>query len=266
MYVIKVQSKVEKSKKYDYVFKDFSTFYEVADLLTISLFGKYEICVQTDVVKDIQAFLKQENKYSHLMVTVLTCDSVIEFLLAYHPNLRIQENVKPYDIYLQLLTERHLLLEKKSMRILYNSIGHTEKEMVFALDSLLQEYGERVLITEAMLSELFILNKITYPRSVLIAYLQMERWRESKLKKCLVDVGNEVTLGAMIKNIKSLVNEKIIYLKTGQGNWLAKSIPTQNLLLMYKVLVTERCSLDDVTLLLMLYEKGCTVYDYIRED
>lgn len=95
-----------------------------------------------------------------------------------------------------------------------------------------------------------------YPRTVLLSYLELDRYRTQKLEKCQKEMNNEVIIGAMVNNIKKFVKEKNIYFKTGKCSNLIKSINTDNLNIMYRVLVVERNGLNDINILLSLYERG----------
>ena len=86
----------------------------------------------------------------------------------------------------------------------------------------------------------------------------MDRFRGSRLHKCLSDMGNDITLGAMVKGVGQLLKDKILYYQTGEGNGIIKALDIKNLVLMYRVLVLERHGVNDCELLLKLYERGTT--------
>ena len=97
-------------------------------------------------------------------------------------------------------------------------------------------------------------------------YLWLRRYREYKLMKCLAQVGNNVVVGAFIKNVKTFIKEKENYIKTGQSSNLIKSIDTDRLCLMYRVFVLDKNGISDATILLKLYERGLTSYDFIYRE
>ena len=144
----------------------------------------------------------------------------------------------------------NLLIDKKAVSVLYSAIEHTYEEMDTALKHIKDEYGSYNRITESMITRLFVVNKFTYPRNVLISYLLMERYRRSKLEQCIKNVGENIALRACIKNVKILFNEKVTYYQTGNGSKLIRMIDSRRLNLMYRVLVTERNNLNDLSMLL----------------
>lgn len=266
MYKLVPNKKGAINFEHDYMFKDFNSFYQIANVITVPLVGKYSIGVTTDDVQAIKEFIAIESKYSALWVSIYVAENIIDNMTAYDVNLSVAERVKPFDVFKQLVHKRELLFEKKLMLTAYMSIEHTDEAMGQFVEELYQKFGSHNLITERMLSEIVILNKVVYPRTVLIEYLMLDRWREYKLRKCLDTVGNDVALGACIKNIKNLFNEKVSYYKTGKANNLVKVLSARRINLMYRVLVSERCGMTDLSILLKLYERGLSCYDFMEEE
>lgn len=262
MYTI-VQTKGKtKVEGHDYVFKDFKTFYDLASTLTVPLIeNRYSIAIKTDNTNDIKEFIKNEDKYSSLMVYIYTPESVVDYLSLYNTGINIQDTVSTFDTFKELVKSKNLLFDKYVMQSLYSSIDHDYNSMDEATTKVLNEYGPQVTISEKMLASIFVLNKVTYPRSVLVAYINMDRNRQSKLNRCLQDVGNDVALGAIVKNIKAFVEQKVEYFKTGKGSNFIKSLNTNNLNQLYRIFVVERNGLNDVCILFSLYEIGISSYE-----
>ena len=181
----------------------------------------------------------------------------------YDTDIIVSDKVSYYQMFKELLSKRDILIDKQALNVLYSSVEHTHEDLSKTVDVLYDNFGSNNNITEKMLSELFVLNKIVYPRQVLIAYLRLDRWRSVKLRTCLESMDNDVVLGAMIKNIKALFDSKVVYFKTGKANELVKSLNTFNINLMYRVLVLERNGMKDVKLLLSMYERGLSCNDII---
>lgn len=266
MYTIVVAKKKTKMEGHDYTFKDFSSFYELADVITFPLIGRYSVGIQSDVAKDIQDFIKVQSKYAALIITIYAQESIVDYLSLYDTSLPIKGIVSPYDTFKELVSNKSILFGRGVMQLMYSSIEHSFSEMDEALNKVLIEYGAQVLITEEMLSSLFILNETVYPRSVLISFINMAGNRHVKLNKCLEDVGNDVALGAIIKNLKAFVKDKTEYFKTGKGTPLIKSLNTNNLNQLYRILILERNGLNDVCLLLSLYERGLSSNDIVQRQ
>lgn len=264
MYKIVPVKKTTAKGMHDYMFKDFSSFYKVADVITVPLKGQYSIGITTEDADAVREFLKSADRYGHLMISIYMPESVVEHMSLYNTRLNVAERVKPFDIMVKLVSGRQLLLDKGVIYTLYNTVGHSEEEMTNAVELLYRKYGPQNKISENMLAEDFVINKITYPRSVLLAYLWLDRWRKTKLKKCIADVGNDVALASCIKRIKELQAGKADYFRTGCASNLIKSLDTFRITLMYRVLVTDRENMRDLTLLMEMYERGLTPDDYIQ--
>ena len=63
MYKLIVAKKKQDKSEYDYVFKDFDSFYTVADTLSVPLVGRYSISIDTDSLEQIKEFIQIEEKY-----------------------------------------------------------------------------------------------------------------------------------------------------------------------------------------------------------
>jgi len=266
MYKLIEYRKSKGTVKADYEFKDFKAFEQMVGSLLLPLTGKYTLNIITDDVGEVQKFIKNESLYKHLIINVYTTSSVLEYISMRDTTAVFAEKEKDFDIFKELIMEKKVYFEKKALFKLYNSIEHKYDEMEKALDLLLNEYGRFTQITESMLSRLFVVNDMVYPRQVLIEYLWLRRYREYKLAKCLAQVGNDVTVGAFIKNVKTFIKEKETYIKTGQGSNLVKSINTDRLCLMYRIFVLDKNGISDASILLKLYERGLTPYDFIYRE
>lgn len=249
---------------YDYIFKDFKQFYEIADTLTYSIFGRYKIKIVTEDIEEAVKFIKHEDKYQSLDIHIYMPEAAIDYIQQRDTKINIQGSMKDIDIFKELISNKNILFEKGVMYILYNSIPHNLDSMEKALNTIVFEFGVGVPVSEKMLNTLFVLNKMVYPRTVLISFIQMERYRWVKFEKSISAVGNQILLGAMIKNMKQFIRDKVVYYKTGRASSLIKSLNTNNLMLLYRVLVSERNGFNDAKLLLTLYERGISAHDILQ--
>lgn len=249
---------------YDYIFKDFSQFYEIADTLTYSIFGRYKIKIITEDIEEVIRFIKYESRYQSLDIHIYMPEAAIDYIQQRDTKISIQGSIKDIDIFKGLISNKNILFEKGVMYTLYNSISHDLDSMEKALNTIVSEFGIGVPVSEKMLNTLFVLNKTVYPKTVLISFIQMERYRWIKFEKSISVVGNQVLLGAMIKNMKQFIKDKVIYYKTGRASSLTKSLNINNLMLLYRILVSERNGFNDAKLLLTLYERGISAYDILQ--
>ncbi len=246
---------------FSFVFKDFKKFYEVADILTYSLFGTYKVKVETDDLSDILDFISKAHRYEHLDISIFVSEKILELLSARDPNVSIASAEKGIDIFKKLVSQNKLLFAKGSLYVLYNSIPHTAESMQEAVDLLKLEYGTETEITDKMLSKHFILNDTVYPRQVLIAFLWQDRWRWNKLAKSVRQLGNDVVKGSFVKNLKSIIEEKNAFYKTGECPKWIKSVDIDYAVQLYKAVALNNRGFNDLFILLKLFERGMTVYD-----
>lgn len=261
--VFKYKKKMQYSE-YDYVFKDIKDFYPIAERLTLPLVGVYKVCVICFIQEDIENFIKRESEFFSLQVDLYTEQKVIDNLLKYHPSIRVSGSESMYDIFMRLISERGILFDKYCIYKLYSSIEHDSAHMIEALDLIVQEYGKKNLITQDMLSQLFVLNDTVYPSQVLRKFLAQDRRRYRSLNICISQMDNDIVVGATVKEIKRLIGLKAEYFKTSTTDDRIKTINTENLLLAYKVFISERSGINDAFILYKLYDTGLTTLDIMK--
>lgn len=265
MYVIRKAKKKATYPDTNYVFKDFKSFYEIAEFLSVPIFGKYTIVIKTEDVSQISEFLEVEQSYAEFVIYIYTSQAVIDYLALRKSTLKVEDRKSEYNTFIELIKKHEILFAKGVDDILYKSITHEYDEMDNTLLKIKVEYGSRE-VTERMLEELVVLNKVIYPRQVLMSYLRLDRWRLQKLRKCVEQMGNDVVFWSIRKTLKEMIKSKAQYLKSGIDNRGIKYVNSNNLAYMYRTFVIGNAGLKDVELLMHLYEKGETVYDFIQED
>lgn len=249
---------------YDFEFKEFKEFYALQHILLMSLTGKYTVNIVTEDVKEIEKFVDEVEKYFYLNVDIHTSSKVIEILSLKKPNLPIENEKRAIDIFKELVELKQILFDKNVLYTLYGSIGHTIEEMETAIEAVHSAYGSNNIVTEMMIAKLFILNKTVYPRQVLLEFLWYSKYRWTKLKQCSQYMSDDVIVGAFIKNLRKLMEEKEVYMRTGAGTNLVKAVSTERLCLLYRIFVVERGKINNMVILLQLYERGVTVDDTIN--
>jgi len=88
---------------HDYLFKDWKSFYEVADILTMKLTGSYSLGIKTNEVEDINNFVNNAGRYEHIQTYIYVSDEVVEYMSMRNPKLKIQDKAKPYEEFLEIV-------------------------------------------------------------------------------------------------------------------------------------------------------------------
>lgn len=262
MYQIAKYKKNIQYAYYDYTFKNFDDFYKIASLLTLPLIGVYKICIINNEKEEIIKFIKRESDFFSLQIDIYSEQKVIDYVVQYNPSVRVVGTESDYDKFLKLISEREILFDKYCIYRLYQSIEHDVAYMVEALDTIIQEYGKKTLITLDMLSQLFVINDVVYPSQVLRKFLEQDKRRYKLLNMCISQIDNDIIVGSTVKEIKRLLSGKANYFKTSTiTDDRIKTINTKNLLLAYKVFISEREGINDIFILYKLYDYGITTLD-----
>lgn len=265
MYYLFKKSKNNVVPECDYTFKKFDEFYEIAKLLKIPIIGNYNILIKSDSYNEIMEFVECSNSYNHLVIYVEVNESLLDYITLHKPTVSLLGSKSNYEVFTELVSKYCILFDKGCIRTLYFAIGHTYEEMDEALELVSRTYTDKHIVTRDDLTKLFVIDELTYPRSVLISYLRLDYGRQFKLKRCIGHFGNDLTFYAMRKTCRSFLKDKTEYLKTGKGNNLIKTIPINNIVRMLNVLEYSNPGLKDVHTLLCLYEKGETVNDSLQK-
>lgn len=244
---------------YDYVFKKFDDFYDLNTFIKFPLFGVYSIAVVTSQIPDIIEFIRNEEKYIHLDITLFVEEAQIERLAIKLPDINISGSSGEYDTWLQMISDRELLFDDYMTYKLYSSIEHNTAAMLDALDLLKAEYKNGEKITRERLDRLFVINDIIYPRQVLIKFINMEKTRWKLLDMCMKQMDGGLIVGATVNNIRKMIEGKANYFNSGDSKEYMRRINTANLLIAYKVFCTERNNVDDPFILYKFYENGLSV-------
>lgn len=259
--ILKFKKKLQYGN-YHYVFKSFDDFYPIASRLTLPLIGVYRICVISNDTEAITNFIKRENDFFSLQIDIYSEQKVIDYILKYNPSAKVSGSESDYEIFMRLISERGILFDKYCIYKLYSSIDHELAYMIEALDIIVQEYGKRNLVTLEMLSQLFVINDVVYPSQVLRKFLAQDRNRYKSLSVCMSQMDNDVIVGATVKEIKRMIGLKASYFKTSTtSEERIKTVNTENLLLAYKVFISERGGINDAFILYKLYDAGITTID-----
>lgn len=247
-----------------YTFNNFKDFYDVASSLTRTIRGKYNIKVKTDSLSELKEFIDNDHKYSHLDVYIEVSDTLMNLIQLSKPGARKLSAQDNYEVWRELISKFRLLFDTRCADILYWSTDHTYEKMYETLSMLSKVYGYKT-ITKPMIEKYFILDETVYPRNVCISYIRMDRFRRSRLTKCLAAFGNDIVFYAVRKNVRQFLSSKLTYLKTGKGNSLIKSLELDNILKLYYAFESCPQGIRDVYIVLNLYEKGDYIDAYLQQ-
>ena len=265
MYYLYKKSKSVLLPEFKYIFNKFEDFYSIADLLEVPLVGNYYINIKSDSYKDIINFLNVSESYETLIIYIEVSSSLLDYICLQRPNVCLIESKTNYEIFKELVSKYNVLFKQYAMRTMYFAIEHDYASMDEALQLLVHTFPDVREIGENEISQLFVIDKLVFPRNVLIADVRMMPGRKTQREKCINHFGNDMVMWSMRKAIRSLLDDKIKYLKTGQGSGLMKYLPMDNLIRMANVLDYNRCNFMDIRTLLRLYEEGETINDYLQK-
>lgn len=265
MYYLYKKSKSTELPEFQYIFKKFEDFYEIAKLLEVPLIGAYYIKIKTDSYKDIMNFIDCAETYSTLVIYIEVSESLLNYITLQKPTVQLLESKSNYEVFKELVSKYGILFKKNCLRTMYFAIGHSYAEMDEALELLQRTFPDVSPITENEISRLFVVDNTIYPRSVCIMFIRLDRGRYSNLNKCIEYFGNDMVLYSMRKTARKFLEEKINYLKTGRGSKLIALLPYLNIVRLCNALDYSRGRFMDIRTILTLYEEGVYVNDTLQE-
>lgn len=259
MIIIRVKEEKQPSD-FDYVLSTLPELDELMKVIYKPIIGTYRIGLTLTILQDIKFLLNNKSRYSHLEITLTLPEQVYKKLTLAIPNLKEAVGGSMFDYLIEGIEKRNLLIDKKVLHSLYSSVGKSFDEIDDVLDMLKDKFGPFMSISIKDISKYVVLNTTVYPRTVLVSYINLYRFREQQLHKCLSDISPDIVIASMVKQVKKIHEQKVKYLESGIGTAFIKNLNTKNLNLMYRVLVTNKpYSLNDVTLLLEIYERGLDI-------
>lgn len=263
--MIKIEVKEDRtSVDYDYVVSSLTDLDERMKTIYKPILGTYAIGLYLDNITDIKFLLNNKSKYNHINLHLTLTENIYKKISLAMPGIIQEERRSMFDYLVDGIAKRNLLIKKNIVYTIYSSIGKSYEEIDDLLDLLSKSFGPFMQINEKDISKYLVINNIVYPRTVLINYINLERYRKSKLQKCLSDISHDIVLASMVKQVKKLHEQKVKYLNSGLGNKFIRNLNTRNLNLMYYILVVSKpYNLNDVTILLELYERGLNINDLL---
>ena len=246
----------------DYEFNKFEEFYAIEPILTNKLFGTYTIKITSESFDDIKAFIEQSDNYTRLVVYINTTEEIIGRVTLSNDNVTLLNNKSSMKLWEELIIKYDIYFERGVAKKLFWNMDKTEAAMSTAILDLKEVYGNKVISYDDVLKVLSI-EDIVYPKSVMYSYLMRDRFRDSKLKKSIEVLGNDIVFYSIRKNIKKIYEQKCNYYRTGIGSDFIKKIPFKNIIKLYYTFVTLPRGFKDISIILKLYEKGEYIHDYL---
>lgn len=259
MVLIRIKEDSENTE-YDYSVKSI-------DELTILLHNiykpilspSYKISLSLSALADIKFILNNQQRYDHIELYLILTEGTFRYISLAMPGVVKSVNKTSYDYFIDGIAKRHLIIRKNDLNILYHSIIHSYEEIDYILDLLYNKFGSFTEISKNDMSKYIVLNDIVYPRQVLIAYINLYRFRSSMLYRCLNCMNENIVMASMVKALKQFHTKKCEYLKTGLCSNFIKTLNTRNLNYLYYLFIVKKpYHFNDVTVLLSLYERGIT--------
>lgn len=266
MYYLYKKSKRVQLPEFHYRFKDFEEFYDLTTFVRVSIFGAYYINIVSDDYASIVNFIESSDSYKDMFVYIEVNESLLKYIQLAKPGVSLLTGQSNYEMFKDLIGKHGILFEKNVFDKLYYAIGHSYEEMEEALILIKDTYPTEKQISLDHINKLFVIDTLTYPRSVLIMYLRLDRGRERNLEKSVEYFGNDIVLYSMRKTLRKFLKEKIAYIKSGNGSYLIKTIPITNLMNMLRVLDYERMGFMEIKTIMQLYEKGVSTYDFVHGE
>lgn len=260
MLYLYIKSKKTVLPNIHFSFRNLEDFKGIVKSLTYTFTGPYAIKLKELSKEEIIELVNSSDIYKHVDIYIEVNESLLKYVRSYYPSVKTINSISYYELYEKLIKKYNLLLERGGLKFLYSVIEKDYDAMEEFIANLKGIYGNNPVSIKT-LKENYILDDYTYPRTALISYLRMERWRESRLKKSINQFGNDLVLYSMRKNIRRIFNDKLNYLTTGDGAGYVKYIPTNNIIAMMNALDYSRGRFKDIFLILKLYEKGITIND-----
>jgi hypothetical protein len=264
VYYLYSKAKKGSLPKFDYTFNKFEDFYAIGKILTRKLDGLYEVNIKANKYDEVMEFINISEQYWYLNIYITMAEPLLDRVLKGKPAANTLSMKDDYEVWTDLIQKYNILFDKGCIKKIYWSIKHDYDTMTNALTEIKSAYGDRI-VTMKMVEKVIQLDDFVYPRSVCISYVKMDRFRRSRLNKSVQCFGSDLVYYAMRKNVTNLLEAKMQYFKTGNGNNLIKALPMDNLVKLNYAFIVAPSGFKDIYTLLNLYEKGVYLDDYLQE-
>lgn len=252
------------TRYYDYVLSNVEDFNDLMKIIYVPIIGRYKIGLTLTDINEIKSILYNSERYSHIDIYITLNEVVYKKLILAVPTLVSDAKPSILEYLKQGISKRNLIIKENVVYVIYQSVGKSYEEVDDILDLLVRVFGPFVEITKDGLSRHIVINNIVYPRSVLVNYINLTRYRKSLLERCLKDISPDIVIASMVKQVKKLHEDKCKYLASGLGTDFIKNLNTRNLNMMYYHLVVNKpYHLNDISVILEIYERGIEVNDLL---
>lgn len=209
MITLRQYSKDFDFSPYDYVFEDTQKFAATLPYLTTRLEGRWHLLLLTPKLPDVRTYLDVPLVPSHVDLVIALEPEQLEQVYLERPHL-VEKAKSNWDVYLDLLKDFPVPMDKKAARELYYRVGPKEAELRGAL-RLLEDYN---YISVKVINQHFAPTNRVFANQVVRAFLQRRfkyAWR--LLASLEAELGTRVAFYAMRKNIRRVFQEKCKYMR-----------------------------------------------------
>lgn len=211
MISVQVLNKKAKVPDADYVFDDPEDLDYMLSVLTPKLHGNWKIVLWDFKLKDVKELLSREVFPDYVDCIVLLPNAKLDQVLLEFPKFQ-EEQKSNKDLFKDLVSNMHHLIEEKAMWSLYNSLSGNLSKLEEALNKLDSECEDST-ITLKQVKKTFDTREIVYASDVLEAFLTKNRFRWFKYQVLVKDLGEEYAYYALYKQVRKLLNDKANYLQ-----------------------------------------------------
>ena len=211
MISVQVLNKKAKVPDADYVLDTPEDLEHLLGVLTPKLSGKWLVVLWDFKLKDVKDLLSRELFPEYVDCVVLLPSAKLDQVLLEFPKFQ-EEQKSNKDLFKDMVAGLTHLIDEKAMWSLYNSLSGNLSKLEEALHKLDNEC-EETTITVKQVKQTFDTREIVYASDVLDAFLTKNRFRWSKYRILVEELGEEYAYYALYKQVRKLLNDKSEYLQ-----------------------------------------------------
>lgn len=196
----------------DYTFDGEGDFISMLPFLTPKFDGNWQIALVDPSIKYAHTLADNNNIPSYVDCYVYMSPAKIEQVVLKHPSM-IPKKQKPWDAYMEMISELSNTIEPKAAKYLYKAIGGDTEKLKEALLQL-DNKCESGSITLNNVKEMYTAAvKPVFSTDVVLAFFMKDAGRWRLYEKLVSELGERYSYYTIRKNVFKWLNEKAAYLK-----------------------------------------------------